>query len=411
MAERLKDFFDERVVRGIARDLRRAHHPFDERSFVQEGLSGLDDLELTQRAWHLAEAMQRHLPTSFPEAARILVASLDDALPSLDPTGMEPFRYLPHVFFVAKYGLEHFEPAMDAQYELTQRFTAEFSVRPFLVRHPEATYERLMHWTGDPNVHVRRLVSEGTRPRLPWAPRLRAFQRDPRPVVDLLERLKDAPERYVQRSVANNLNDIGKDHPQVLVEVCRNWTVPDPHTAGPREPQPQRAGSRQAQSQARQGQASQARSPQAQGRRWIVRHALRSLVKLGHPAALELLGVGEKPRVRIDAVRLAPQVSIGGELRFSFDLASTTRTDQELLVDYAVHFVKANGAARPKVFKLKKLSLPAASRVRLSSKISFRPMTTRTHHPGQHHIDLLINGVPHPLGDFDVRHDRASRER
>ena len=112
---------------------------------------------------------------------------------------------------------------MVAQRELTKRFCAEFSIRAFLVRHPEATYARLADWTGDENVHVRRLVSEGARPRLPWASRLRAFQEDPRPVIALLELLKDDPERYVQRSVANNLNDIGKDHPGVAVDLCRRW--------------------------------------------------------------------------------------------------------------------------------------------------------------------------------------------
>jgi len=138
------------------------------------------------------------------------------------------------------------------------------------VRYPNETYARLLEWTRDRNVHVRRLVSEGTRPRLPWAPRLRAFQADPRPVIALLELLKDDPERYVQRSVANNLNDIGKDHPDLAVEVCRRWSASAPP-----------------------------------GRAWIVRHALRSLVKTAHRGALETLGVGGKPRVQIGKARCA----------------------------------------------------------------------------------------------------------
>src|SRR5262249_34126743 len=155
-----------------------------------------------------------------------------------------------------------FEPAMRAQYELTKRFSAESSIRAFLMQYPEATYARLLEWARDGSVHVRRLVSEGTRPRLPWAPRLRAFQDDPRPVIALLELLKDDPERYVQRSVANNLNDIGKDHPELAVEVCRRWSART--------------------------------SP---GRAWIVRHALRSLVKKGHRGALEAVGAGSRPKV------------------------------------------------------------------------------------------------------------------
>ena len=136
---------------------------------------------------------------------------------------MDVFIYLPHVFFVAKFGVGHFEASMRAQYELTQRFTAEYSIRGFLERYPERTLARLREWAGDANAHVRRLVSEGTRPRLPWAPRLRAFQDDPQPVLELLELLKDDPELYVRRSVANNLNDIGKDNPTALIDTCRHW--------------------------------------------------------------------------------------------------------------------------------------------------------------------------------------------
>src|SRR5262249_59566100 len=168
---------------------------------------------------------------------------------------------LPHVLFVQKQGLDDFEPAMRAQYELTKRFSAESSIRAYLVRHPDATYARLRTWAGDESVRVRRLVREGTRPRLPWAPRLRAFQEDPRPVIALLELLKDDPERYVQRSVANNLNDIAKDHPDVAIETCRRWL-----------------------------------DGASEDRAWIVRHALRTLVKKGDRRALNAIGAGDRPR-------------------------------------------------------------------------------------------------------------------
>src|SRR4029453_10690801 len=205
---------------------------------------GLDRLELLQRGWHLAEALQAFLPQPFAKAADVLVASLGPELDGTEQFGMALFRYLPHVLFVQKYGLDDFEAAMQAQYELTNRFSAESSIRPYLAKHPEKTYARLVEWARDDNVHVRRLVSEGTRPRLPWAPRLPDFQKDPQPVIALLELLKDDPERYVQRSVPNNLNDIGKDHPEIAIDVCRRWMA----------------------------DATPARA-------WIVKHALRSLVK------------------------------------------------------------------------------------------------------------------------------------
>lgn len=364
----LKDLFDERSVRAIARELRSAYPRLDERGFARDCLAGLADLELTGRASRIADVMHRHLPQPFPEAARVIVASLGPELARSDAFGLVPLQYMPHVFYVAKHGLDHFEDAMTAQYELTKRFSAEFSIRPFLTRHADATLRRLRAWAADPNVHVRRLVSEGTRPRLPWAPRLRAFQQDPGPVIDLLELLKDDPERYVQRSVANNINDISKDHPTLAADLCRRWLDGAPP-----------------------------------GRRWIVGHALRSLVKKGDRGALGALGFGEAPSVEIARVSLSPRpVKLGGELRFAFEIASTAPRDQELLVDCAVHFVKANGSTRPRVFKLRKLVLPPSGRAEVTGKVSFEEMTTRRHYPGRHRIDALVNGVAHPLGQFDV---------
>jgi len=283
MPDKLKHFFSEDLVRGIAGDIRRVHPPFREREFITLSLTGLDHLELIARGWHIAEAMRAHLPRSFPAAAEILVASLGPELDGTEGFGLAPFRYLPHVLFVQKHGLDDFEPAMRAQYALTKRFSAESSIRPYLVRYPEATYARLRAWAGDDSVHVRRLVSEGTRPRLPWAPRLRAFQEDPRPVIALLELLKDDPERYVQRSVANNLNDIAKDHPDLALETCQRWL--DGASAD---------------------------------RAWVVQHALRTLVKKGDRRALKALGAGDRPRVSVGTVRLEPpRIRIGGELRFA----------------------------------------------------------------------------------------------
>ncbi len=369
MAEKLKNLFNTQAVHSIARDLRRAHSPFQERAFAKACIAKLDGLELTQRAWHIADVMYDHLPRPFAAAAGVVIDSLGPELVRSDELGLAPLRYMPHVFFVQRYGLDDFVAAMRAQYELTKRFSAESSIRAFLVKYPKETYARLQEWTQDENVHVRRLVSEGTRPRLPWAPRLRAFQADPHPVIALLELLKDDPERYVQRSVANNLNDIGKDHPDLAVDVCRRWSASAPP-----------------------------------GRVWVVKHALRSLVKTAHQGALEIMGVGARPRVQIGRARLSPsRVRLGGVIRFSFDVENRGRTSQNLLIDYVVHFVKANGATRPKVFKLRKLVLAAAGSTKLADTISFRNMTTRRHYPGRHRIDLLINGVVHPLAEFTVQ--------
>jgi len=365
MANDLKSFFDSRIIEGIAHELHRVYPKLGRTAFVSECLSGLGALELIARGWHIAETMHRHLPKHFPQAAEILVNSLASGNASDDGTGMASFFYLPHVLFVSKYGLDHFEESMRAQYELTKRFTAEFSVRAFFEKYPEATHARFMEWARDPDAHVRRLVSEGSRPRLPWASRLRAFQKDPSPVLALLELLKDDPALYVRRSVANNLNDIAKDHPDIALATCRRWASSE--------------------------------------RMWIIRHALRGLVKQGHPDALEILGFSSVPRVRITNEELTPAaLRIGGTLRFSFDLVSSSSRKQNLLVDYAVHFVKANGSAARKVFKLSSVVLSAHETVSLRGSVSFRQMTTRTHYPGIHRMQLLINGVVFPLGVMEL---------
>jgi 3-methyladenine DNA glycosylase AlkC len=237
-----------------------------------------------------------------------------------------------------------------------------------LQKHTEATLERLMEWTQDPSEHVRRLVSEGTRPRLPWASRLSAFQRDPSPVLALLERLKDDPSLYVRRSVANNLNDIGKDHPTLLADTATAWL----HHATPE-------------------------------RRWIVQHALRSAVKRGEPGALAALGFGTHATVAIGNASVTPQrATIGGKVAVAFDVTNPTDKPQRVLVDFALHYVKANGQTRPKVFKLKTLDLAPRETQRVGKQISLAEMTTRKHYPGLHRVDALLNGRAEALGSFEL---------
>ena len=225
MAEPLKNQFGPEVPAQLGDMIQGVYGEFDRQRFLEIALDGFEELELMDRARHISAALAGTLPSDGEEAIQILMASLGLSPDGPELTGMGAFLYLPIVFFVAERGLGCFETSMLAQRELTKRFTAEFSIRAFLEHSPERTLERLRKWATDPNHHVRRLVSEGTRPRLPWAPRLKRFQDDPGPVVALLELLKDDPEEYVRRSVANNLNDISKDHPELAVEIARRWWV------------------------------------------------------------------------------------------------------------------------------------------------------------------------------------------
>lgn len=364
----LKSIINPRLIAEIADEVRRAHAPFDSAGFLAKSVDGLEALELSARAWQVAEALYQFLPTPFAKAAQVIEASLG---PEIEPTGnngLSPLCYMPHVFFVQKYGLGDFEAAIHLQEELTKRFSAESSIRAFLVKYPERTYARMLQWAKADNPHLRRLASEGTRPRLPWAPRLRAYMENPRPVLALLELLKDDPVLYVRRSVANNLNDIAKDHPALTVEACRRWAE---------NASPERA--------------------------WIVRHALRSLVKAGNRDAIAILGGSANPQFRVTGIKIVPaRLQRGGDVRLKFDVASTGHKSQRLLIDYAVHFVKASGKSSKKVFKLRTVTLNKNERISLEAVISTKEMTTRRHYPGRHNVEAMINGNAYPLGAFEL---------
>lgn len=369
MAEALKDQYGPEVVEWLAQQIHAVYPVFNRRAFSDEVLATFETLELMARGKHMAQCLNHYLPQSYPEAIDILVRSMGVKLSDSRSFSMTAFYYLPHSFYISEYGLDHFEVSMAAQYELTQRFTAEFCIRPFLLKYPEQTLECLRGWLNDPSEHVRRLISEGTRPRLPWGVALKPFKQDPTAVLPLLEALKDDESLYVRRSVANNLNDIGKDNLAVLCEVCDRWLI-----------------------------------DADANRRWLVNHALRSAIKRAEPQALAVLGYSPDMDVTVDSIAITPSCAqIGEALTIAFRITNTGVQAQALLVDFAIHYVKANDTTRAKVFKLKALELPAGATVELSKKISLNNMTTRKHYPGTHRVEALLNGVCYELGQFELQ--------
>ena len=368
MAQPLKDSFGPDVPERIAAAVAAVYPGFDSAAFRAAALDGFEALELTPRARHIARALATYLPADPEAAIGVLVESLGPENADSALSGMASFFFMPHVFFVAEYGLDCFETSMRAQYELTRRFTAEFSIRAFIERHPEDTLARLKEWTKDPNQHVRRLVSEGTRPRLPWASRLRGFQEDPTPVFELLEELRDDPEEYVRRSVANNLNDISKDHPDLVIAVARRWW-----------------------------------SDGTEPRKRLLRHALRTLVKAGHPEALAILGYGSDSTAEVARVLVDPTIAeIGGSVRIEIVVTNPADVEAHALVDLIVHFVKANGSTSAKVFKGRELVLDAGGKATIRKTVSLRQHSTRTHYPGKHVVEVLLNGSVVPGAAFEV---------
>jgi 3-methyladenine DNA glycosylase AlkC len=257
----LADLLDCEAIECLAHNISLVHPDFDGKAFQRTALNDLKPLSIMQRGQHLAKALREHLPRRYEQAVRILLKSLTPPLKGTEDVGLGVFFYLPHVSFVATYGLDAvhndgrdpFETSMLAQYQLTKRFSAEFSIRPFLIRWPERTLAQLQQWTSDSDPHVRRLCSEGTRPRLPWAVRILDFIKDPRPALPILELLKDDADLYVRRSVANHIGDITKNHPRLAFELCERWL-----------------------------------DGATKERKWLLRHAVRHPAKKGVTAALRI---------------------------------------------------------------------------------------------------------------------------
>ncbi len=361
-----KDWFDREAARRMAAQVAGAWPEFDKKAFIRRATTGLDPLEFHGRIAAFSDALRTTLPEDVPRSLDILTRSLPSTTPDAS-TVTDGWLQWPLGHFIAAHGTPYFEESMAAMIELTQRFTAEFAVRPFLQQYPERTMRRLLKLTTHPNVHVRRWCSEGCRPRLPWGRRLDGFVADPSPLWPILEALKDDPERYVQKSVANNLNDIGKDHPDALVNRCRAWNK----SAGP-------------------------------DRRWIIRHALRTLIKDGHPATLALLGY-RRPKGLKARVHLTPAaVCVGGTVNCAATVENGGSSPMALVIDYAVHYPRQKGRTGRKVFKWTTLTLPAGGRVALRKRHSMRETSVRALYPGRHLVELQINGQVLASGAFQL---------
>ena len=364
-----KHGLNRNAVRRIARNIKKADPSFADAAFVRAATGGLDVLELKARVGHVVEALRRYLPDDGVEAIDVLARAgeLWDRPDSSDP--LDSFAAWPVIDAVGEIGLEHFDVSMEALRRLTPLFSSEFAIRGLVKRYETRALKRLARWTTDPDPHVRRLVSEGTRPRLPWGRRLERFQADPRPILGLLEALKDDSAEYVRRSVGNSLNDIAKDNPDIVVDVCQRWAT----------------------------NASAERL-------WIIRHATRTLVKEGHPQALKILGFDPHAKILVKSFSLSPRtLTLGEDLTLSFEIRSTSDRPQSLVIDFVVHHVKQSGNRTSKVFKLKSLELSPRKTVSISKKHRLRVITTRRYYSGRHPVELLVNGKSRGLAEFDLK--------
>jgi len=365
-----KDVFNPELVARLGNRIKSVSSQFNEESFYKSIVPKLEALSLSERSSLICESLHKHLPKGYKKAIKILLSTFDQVKETSEMTGFEGFYFMPIAKYVSVYGLEEedFDVSMKALIEITKRFTSEDAIRPFIRKYSKQTFENLYKWSADKNVHVRRLVSEGTRPRLPWSSVLREFIVDPSPVLDLLEELKEDPELYVRRSVANNLNDIAKDHPQLVIKTLKRWN-----------------------------------SINNKGTQWIISHASRTLLKQGIPEALELLGYPTNLKISVDELSLSKTVcKMGGAIEFSFDITSKASKSQNLMIDFIVHYMKANGKTAPRVFKLSKKKLPIDQKLSFKKMLSFKAISTRKYYSGLHEIEIQINGKLYGKVNFEL---------
>jgi len=358
-ASELKHIFDAARIRHIAEETQAVHPSFDSARFVAQCLEGLDDLSLMQRLRRVTEALHATLPADYHAALKILRA--------LAPRINSGFVSMALPEYVAAYGADEVDTSLDALQFFTRFGSSEFAIRHFLRRDLHGTLAVMTQWSTHENEHVRRLASEGCRPRLPWSFQLEPLMLDPSPVAEILENLKADPSLYVRKSVANHLNDITKNNPAWVLDRLAGWSQDDLHTA------------------------------------WIVRHALRSLIKAGDKRALALIGAGEKACVQVRGFTVSPAViHLGDSIALAVDIASTSDKPQRLVIDYAIHYVKKSGVTSAKVFKLKTITLGASAVMSFTRAQSIRSFTTRVHYAGRHEVELFINGESLARSAFDL---------
>ncbi len=363
----MKDRLNHATASRLAQQILAVHPTFDTDRYLTQATANLDRLELSARVTAFAEALRSELPTSVPEAIAILRASLPPvcAVKEFDWTA---WHLWPIGQFIATHGLDHYDQSLAALTELTQRFTAEFAIRPFAIRYPDRVPRDLLRLTTHESATVRRWCSEGLRPRLPWAAQLPALIADPTPVLPILEALHADPSPDVRRSVANHLNDIAKDHPGLVVATCRRWLA--------------------------SGNLTNARR--------LVRHALRTLVKSGHADALALLGFAPVSGVTARLTISPAHAAIGAGVLLEATLTSTAARPQDIALDYAVHYQRKRGTTSRKVFKGKILHLPANGTATVRKRHSLARTTTRALYPGDHAVDLVANGTTLARSSFHL---------
>ncbi|MFT5233658.1 MAG: 3-methyladenine DNA glycosylase AlkC [Candidatus Krumholzibacteriia bacterium] len=363
----MKDGLGREAAQRLRSAFEQIDPSFDGQQFQRQVMRGLAQLELKARVNHFIQCLDRQLPTDYLAALDTVVAAGDMLRNDGQSTAQNFFAPWPVVDWVGSRGVDKAEASLAALRQLTSVFSAEFAVRPFILADSKATLAVFSTWLDDSDHHVRRLVSEGTRPLLPWGVQLPVFREDPKPALALLESLKDDESEYVRRSVANHLNDVAKDHPRITTDLARDWW---------------------------QGASDE--------RKALVKHGLRTLIKKGDPRALSVLGFTTKPNINAKLALAHGRLRVGGTQEISLQLVSTGKKKQKLVVDYAVHHQRAAGRVSAKVFKWKNVEVAPGETLSLQKNHAFVPRSVRRLYPGTHKIEVLVSGQPMGSVEFEL---------
>lgn len=361
MAEPLKNLYNEAFFELLIQDFQKHHPSFPAASF-KASIFDQDwpDRELKDRMRHISLSLHHLLELSFSDAMALFKKVIAER---------ENFS-LERMFFpdyVEVFGKDQLEVSLDALAHFTPYASAEFAIRPFIIQYPQQVLKKMLDWAEAKNFHLRRLASEGCRPRLPWAMALPTLKKDPSPILPILEKLKTDETDYVRRSVANNLNDIAKDNPAITLELAERWFG------------------------------------HSKNLDWVVKHACRSLLKQGNTRALVLFGFQEPSAIIVSALSLdRNSIPIGEEFTFKFELQNTSKEQSKLRLEYIIDFVKKSGKTSPKVFQITENTY-APGVHHFAKKQSFKDLTTRKHYAGLHCLRIVVNGAEKASISFELK--------
>ena len=374
--EPFKNLYNKNTISKISKEIKRTYPEFNHKKFVSDCLTNLETMELKQRVKHIANTLHHHLPNNYKKSIKIIISSLADEKHKDDMSwdkqageGIIGFNTWPLTEYVSIYGLDDYKTSFKAMTELTKRFSSEFAVRPFIELYQEQIYEDFDKLIKHKNKDVRRWISEGTRPLLPWGIKVKNIHGNLERNIELLMKLFKDDEKYVRLSVANHLNDISKLNSKLVLNTCKKMLQQD----------------------------------NSKNTTWIVKHATRSLLKKGNREALVMNGYEKSPKISTSSFKISKRrIKEGDRFNLSMSLNSIKEKDQKLLIEYIIHYPKKNGKLSPKPFRLKDFILKANDKIRIDKEIHFKKVTTRVHYLGQHIIEIQINGKKYGRAQFTL---------